>query len=79
MRPADASLPPEATSTRPDWQSAFLGHYDALDATLVTAGFPPTSPWWRSRIEAFRFHLRARMPCVCSTYDEQQGLLLDGG
>ena len=37
----------------PDWQSAFLGHYDAMDAALVLAGFPPTSPWWRSRIEAF--------------------------
>ena len=31
----------------------FLERYDALDAALVKAGFPPTSPWWRAEIERF--------------------------
>lgn len=30
---------------------AFLAQYDALDRTLVKAGFPATSPWWRSELE----------------------------
>lgn len=32
---------------------AFLTAYDRMDAALVAAGFPETSPWWRTEIEAF--------------------------
>ncbi len=32
---------------------AFLAAYDRLDAALVAAGFPPTSPWWRAQLERF--------------------------
>jgi hypothetical protein len=35
------------------WVADFLARYDALDALLVAHGFPPTSPWWRARIERF--------------------------
>ena len=42
------------------WVTEFLAHYDALDATLVLAGFPPTSPWWRSRIARFLTSGRSR-------------------
>jgi hypothetical protein len=31
----------------------FLTRYDRLDAALVAAGFPPTSPWWRGQLERF--------------------------
>ncbi len=30
-----------------------LARFEQLDRLLVVAGFPPTSPWWRSRIERF--------------------------
>lgn len=33
--------------------SAFLRFFDAQDAGLVAAGFPPTSPWWRRQLERF--------------------------
>ena len=33
--------------------AAFLARYDALDAALVKAGFPASSPWWRAQIERF--------------------------
>ena len=72
-RPAEALSLPAPPSASPAWQDAFLAHYDALDATLVAHGFPATSPWWRSRIERFRFHLRARMPGVCSRYEHDAG------
>ena len=38
---------------------AFLAAYDRLDAVLVKAGFPATSPWWRQEIERF-FRARKR-------------------
>lgn len=37
----------------------FLSAYDRLDAVLVKAGFPATSPWWRAQIERF-FRSRRR-------------------
>jgi len=37
----------------------FLARFDALDALLVSAGFPATSPWWREQIARF-FGLRRR-------------------
>jgi hypothetical protein len=30
-----------------------MAAYDELDAHLVSKGFPPSSPWWRKRIERF--------------------------
>ncbi len=30
-----------------------LARFDALDRLLVVAGFPPTSPWWRTQLERF--------------------------
>jgi hypothetical protein len=39
--------------------AAFLAAYDRLDAVLVKAGFPATSPWWRAQIERF-FRARRR-------------------
>jgi hypothetical protein len=38
----------------------FLTQYDALDAALVKAGFPATSPWWRNEIERFATSDRRR-------------------
>ncbi len=35
------------------WVTTFLRHFDAMDRALVAAGFPPTSPWWRTQIERF--------------------------
>lgn len=32
---------------------ALLERFDRLDALLVAHGFPPTSPWWRRRLERF--------------------------
>jgi hypothetical protein len=34
-------------------QVTLLARFDQLDRLLVVAGFPPTSPWWRNRIERF--------------------------
>jgi hypothetical protein len=31
----------------------FLATYDRLDAALVKAGWPATSPWWRAELERF--------------------------
>lgn len=39
---------------------SFLARYDALDAALVAAGFPATSPWWRKQIERFFGSARRR-------------------
>lgn len=36
-----------------DWVSAFLRFFDAQDRSLVAAGFPATSPWWRTQLERF--------------------------
>lgn len=41
------------SSHGPAWVTEFLERYDAMDRALVACGFPPTSPWWRSRIEKF--------------------------
>lgn len=62
----EAQSAPSASSAsdqdRPEWWSgaadpsdadALLAAYDALDALLVANGFPPTSPWWRERVEVF--------------------------
>ena len=35
------------------WVASFLARYDAVDRLLVERGFPPTSPWWRPRLERF--------------------------
>jgi len=39
---------------------SFLARLAALDTALVAAGFPPTSPWWRSQIERFMRAARRR-------------------
>jgi hypothetical protein len=52
-RPAEAVCPPEAPQGPPEWLNAFLDRFDAMDRALVAAGFPATSPWWRSRLERF--------------------------
>lgn len=44
-----ASLP-EAEDAR-SHADIILARYDEIDAKLVVAGFPPTSPWWRRTIE----------------------------
>ncbi len=39
---------------------SFLARFDALDRELVTAGFPPTSPWWRGELGRFMSGARRR-------------------
>lgn len=39
---------------------SFLTRLAALDAALVAAGFPATSPWWRAQIERFMRAARRR-------------------
>jgi hypothetical protein len=39
---------------------SFLARFDALDRALVVAGFPPTSPWWRSELGRFMSGARRR-------------------
>lgn len=39
--------------SEPNDVDAFLSAYDELDALLVSKGFPPTSQWWRDRLERF--------------------------
>ena len=58
----DATPSPSRGDATPSsgWVTEFLARYDALDATLVLAGFPPTSPWWRSRIARFLTSGRSR-------------------
>ncbi|MBK8994633.1 MAG: hypothetical protein IPM35_02630 [Myxococcales bacterium] len=37
-----------------------FAHYASLDAALVRAGFPPTSPWWLDQLERFYAHPTSR-------------------
>lgn len=39
--------------TAKPWCDELLRRYDQVDALLVAAGFPATSPWWRAEIERF--------------------------
>lgn len=56
------ALPQFERPSDPEWwqreadpgdAEAFLAAYDELDELLVSKGFPPTSEWWRERIERF--------------------------
>lgn len=54
MTPAEALALARALPTRRRHRShvdEILALYDVVDARLVAAGFPPTSPWWRATIE----------------------------
>ena len=51
--PVTGQPTPELAPASGAWVAQFLAHFDAMDADLVVRGFPPTSPWWRSRIERF--------------------------